>query len=98
MLQEDIDRTYSGLEKVVKRELDTIAAREVVRLTQLGFYTIFVPQTIYNYNLSVPGNYNEIITSDLYGAFTRIMLQNASNTIYSNIIIWMIIFLQMTKI
>ena len=38
MLLEDIDSKYNGLNKVVNREVDTIAAREVVRLMQLGFF------------------------------------------------------------
>ena len=32
ILLEDVDRTYNGLNKVVKSEVDTIAAREMVRL------------------------------------------------------------------
>ena len=35
MLQVDIDRTNKGLEKVEKREVDTIAAHEVIRLMRL---------------------------------------------------------------
>ena len=38
ILVEDIGKAYKGLKKVVTREVDTMALREVNRLLQLGFF------------------------------------------------------------